>query len=486
MVQTADPVLSLVRREDVRVLDLFCGAGHRGRLLKDGDLARVVWGTEPDQAAASAARSHLDRVISGDPERLDPFPFPKQYFECVLFYEGFDRLKDPIAFLRRLHTPLAPNGRIIVRVPNPGHWTAMRDLLSGKAATGSRLALPPREVFFEAGYRIVSELTGLFRDDSVEPLVFAAKALGLEPDSVRATLETAETVFVIEPMAGVIDHGTAGSLGPATLKGTSVIVLTYNSLGTIDDCLNSVLPTLGGEDELIVVDDASRDGTADRVELLLRIGRSDPNAEDAERDFRTNLIRNESNLGFSAGCNAGIRASHGTTICLLNPDTIVYPGWLGGLRTRLEDPTVGMVGPLSDNVAGVQNVRNWLTEEQLSRPLDLSHFAGRSTGSRLIIGLCAMLRRETLDLLGLLDEILFLGSDDLEMSWRLRTHGLKLMVAQDVFVHHLGGRSFASEDRTHIARLLYESTEACLAKIRMACGWRPPDRLLWGFDIAHT
>jgi GT2 family glycosyltransferase len=96
-----------------------------------------------------------------------------------------------------------------------------------------------------------------------------------------------------------------------------------------------------------------------------------------------------------------------------------------------------------------------------------------------------MLRRDTLNAVGLLDEDLFLGSDDLELSWRLRTHDLKLAVALDTFVRHIGGVSFGSAPKEEVKAMLYDSTERLLAKVRSHAGWRPSDTVLWGLEITH-
>ncbi len=491
-----DHLSSFVRREDIRVLDIGCGPGERGARLKGDDPARVVWGIEHDPNVAMAARGRLDRVIGSDPERMIPSPLPNAFFECILLDHQLERLSDPVLFLRCMRRHLATGGRIVIRASNGGHWSVIQALLSGFPVQSAEelgrtvgLLTPERVrgILFEAGYRLVSEHTGTDANSQIiDPLTTAAAQIGVDPKQARRSLEGSESIFIAAPLQPVVDHKTVGQLGPATLKGVSVVVLTYNSAKTIGSCLASVLKTLGPEDELIVVDNNSRDDTVERVDKLLAAATSVATLPNPR-----STIRNSENLGFSAGCNVGIRASCGTYICLLNPDTEVWPGWLGSLASRLLHPEVGMVGPLSDNVAGSQFVGHWIPfkEANLS-PAALAEACrdslwGSSHQSRLIIGLCAMLRRETLNRTGLLDENLFLGSDDLEMSWRLRTHGLTLQVAQDVFVHHIGGQSFATEDRAVLDRQLFDSTEALLAKVSMVLGWRAPDRLLWGFDITH-
>jgi O-antigen biosynthesis protein len=99
-----------------------------------------------------------------------------------------------------------------------------------------------------------------------------------------------------------------------------------------------------------------------------------------------------------------------------------------------------------------------------------------------------MLRRETLNRMGLLSERLFLGGEDLELSWRLRTQGLSLVVARDVFVHHDHGVSFRSLPDDHKEALLARSNDALRLILEQAYGDRVPSSAeLWGSDIfAHV
>lgn len=257
------------------------------------------------------------------------------------------------------------------------------------------------------------------------------------------------------------DPRTAEALGPATRPGISAVVLTYNSRRTLGACLAALLPTLKGSDELILVDNASQDGT--QADLRSWAGRSPVPAK---------LLLNQRNLGYSAGCNAGIRACSGEYIALLNPDTAVSPGWRGGLLQRFTDPKTAAVGPVCDNVCGDQYVEFHLAPGDAG-PMPLERLAqrvtelhpGASLETRLLIGFCMMVRRSALNEVGLLDEDLFLGGDDLELSLRLRASGHRLLVARDVFVRHEGQASFGTVPRSEAERLLAQSTAALKQKL---------------------
>ena len=103
---------------------------------------------------------------------------------------------------------------------------------------------------------------------------------------------------------------------------------------------------------------------------------------------------------------------------------------------------------MSDNIGGDQFVGHILggrhPELDSLGELLASEFKGKTQVTKFLVGICVMVRRETLDKYGLLDEGTELGADDLEFSWRMRMLGLKLVIAQDVFVRHEQGVSFAS------------------------------------------
>ncbi len=109
----------------------------------------------------------------------------------------------------------------------------------------------------------------------------------------------------------------------------SVIVLTWNGLHYLEDCLSSLLAQDYPAFEVIVVDNGSTDGTPEWM---------------AEHFPDVRFIRNERNLGFAGGNNAGLRAARGDLLVLLNNDTEVHPGWLAALADTCADPAVGVAG----------------------------------------------------------------------------------------------------------------------------------------------
>src|SRR5512137_703037 len=89
---------------------------------------------------------------------------------------------------------------------------------------------------------------------------------------------------------------------------SSIIIVNYNGGSYLDQCLNSLQFNFNQNDEIIVVDNASTDGSANDLEYKFP---------------RVRVIRSQLNLGFSGGCNVGARAATGHYLAFLNPDTVV-------------------------------------------------------------------------------------------------------------------------------------------------------------------
>ena len=198
--------------------------------------------------------------------------------------------------------------------------------------------------------------------------------------------------------------------------------------------------------EIIVVDNASSDGSPELVE------NSFPHVQ---------LVRNSANLGFARGNNVGIRNSSGRYLCLINSDVKVLPDCINRLVDYCEQhPEVGMAGPriiggdgkLQRSCRGFPTLWNMLCRalaldtifprNKLFTGYSLSYWPQDSTRPVDILSGCFwLIRRETLSRVGLLDEAFFMYGEDMDWSKRFWLGGSSLVFVSQAEAIHYGGAS---------------------------------------------
>jgi len=125
------------KREDIlevlpdgldRVLDIGCGAGILGSDIKakTGGKAEIT-GVEIEEEIAKKAKAKIDRVLVGDIEKLE-LPFEKEYFDCVIYGDILEHLRDPWALLLKNTPFLKKSGFVIISVPNISHYRIIKML----------------------------------------------------------------------------------------------------------------------------------------------------------------------------------------------------------------------------------------------------------------------------------------------------------------------------------------------------------------------
>ena len=120
--------LELIDPRGLRVLDLGCGGGHNGALLKRAG-AREVVGVELDAGAAAQARKRLDAVVQGDLAHLDLVQLGDAPFDAILASDVLEHLAQPEEVLARALTRLRPGGAVVVSLPNVAHVVVFANLL---------------------------------------------------------------------------------------------------------------------------------------------------------------------------------------------------------------------------------------------------------------------------------------------------------------------------------------------------------------------
>jgi SAM-dependent methyltransferase len=111
-----------------RVLDVGCGAGTMGTILKQETGAEVA-GIEVFEEAACVAEERLDGLHRVNLQGTIELPYPAGHFDAMTFGDVLEHMHDPHDVLRQLRRWLADDGTIVVSVPNVKHWTVIGDLL---------------------------------------------------------------------------------------------------------------------------------------------------------------------------------------------------------------------------------------------------------------------------------------------------------------------------------------------------------------------
>jgi GT2 family glycosyltransferase len=228
----------------------------------------------------------------------------------------------------------------------------------------------------------------------------------------------------------------------------SIVIVTYNSLGQIDACLDSLARTLPAlHRETIVVDNASPDGTASAVR---------------RRWPSVRIIDAGANLGFARANNIGIRCSTAEFVLVLNPDTEVRPGAITRLLEVLASrPDAAVAGPRLVNGQGRAELSFGsmigpfaeLRQKLLVRGNDrgaplIRGYVERITRRPRVVdwvsGACLLVSRTDADAVGLFDERYFMYAEDVDFCAAIRARGRKVLFVPDAEVRHLRGRSVAS------------------------------------------
>lgn len=255
----------------------------------------------------------------------------------------------------------------------------------------------------------------------------------------------------------------------------SVVVVAYNSAAYIVACLASLLAELRADDELIVVDSGSADGTP----ALVR-----------ERFPQARLIVGE-NAGYAGGCNRGAQAARGELLVFLNPDTVVRPGALDALLA----PIAG-AGAAALSTACVVHMRQ---PARVNTCGNTVHYTGlaycRGAGrpaSELaapcevdsVSGAAFAIRRELFERLGGFDERFFLYVEDTDLSLRARLAGARIVYAPGAVVEHdyrpayTPAKAFYLDRNRHL--MLLKNFSAATHR-RMLPGLLLAELVTWGF-----
>lgn len=229
----------------------------------------------------------------------------------------------------------------------------------------------------------------------------------------------------------------------------SIVIVTHNSLHAVEECLESLRRhPPSGRYEVIVIDNASEDGTPEAIN---------------ERFDSVRVVANEENVGYSRGVNQGIRLSTGAMILIINPDIVVTEQSIDRLLSFMaQTPDAGIAGAKLIYPDGrlQYSCRSFYTMQALllrrtflgrlfprARALrehllmDYDHESPRRVD--WLIGACMMVRREAIERVGRMDERFFLYFEDIDWCYRMKNQGWSVYYVPDSLMIHRYERSSA-------------------------------------------
>lgn len=243
----------------------------------------------------------------------------------------------------------------------------------------------------------------------------------------------------------------------------SIVIVNYNTGDLLRECLRSLFASEGDFTyQVTVVDNHSQDGSA----ALVR------------REFpQVDLLENPENVGYAQANNQGLKSRKARYYLLLNPDTVLPPGALRGMLSFMEEhPQAGIAGPklmMADGRLDWACRRSFPTPEVsfyrlsgLGRLFPKSKRFGRYNLTYLdpdqeaevdsVVGAFMMIRGETLEEVGYLDEEFFLYGEDLDFAYRAKKAGWKVYYYPQVTVVHYKRRS-SSQNRKRAQHEFYRA-----------------------------
>lgn len=243
--------------------------------------------------------------------------------------------------------------------------------------------------------------------------------------------------------ADTADTAAAANTSPDV----SVVVVSFNTRDLLRECLLTLAREAGGVTyETIVVDNDSKDGSADMVAAEF------PDAV---------LIRTGKNLGFAAANNRGFAVAKGRYVVLLNSDAFLRPGALPLSVSKMDaDQAIGIGGARLVGRDDSWQPSGRLFPSFLNDFLTITGLSARRAGSRFfgrfdrtwasqddpaevdwVPGAYSIIRREVLEKVGHFDEAFFLYYEEVDLCRRTKNAGWTVWYWPDVVVVHLGGES---------------------------------------------
>lgn len=231
----------------------------------------------------------------------------------------------------------------------------------------------------------------------------------------------------------------------------SIVIPVFNKVELTRQCIEALYRNTAPEPpfEVIVVDNASTDGTREHLEQA------------CQKYERLRTIRNERNYGFARACNQGARAAKAEFLVFLNNDTVPHPGWLEAmLDLTKSDERVGIVGSkLLYPDGSIQHVGVVIAENRLPlhllrgrRPEEFARYLTEPRDYQVVTAACMLIRSQLFSALGGFDEVFLNGFEDVDLCLRARDKGYRVVFAPNSVLTHF--ESMSEGRSTHDLRNL--------------------------------
>ena len=250
-----------------------------------------------------------------------------------------------------------------------------------------------------------------------------------------------------------------------------MIILSWNARGLLQNCIDSIVKTEYPLFEIIVSDNASTDGSVQFVR---------------ETYPQVKILENKVNLGYSNGNNVAIGYASGDLIVLLNQDTYVDKNWLKEIAPAAEDEKIGVIGTkiLYPYTHTIQSIG--FDIQQSGYPVPRMALQGNAPNIEKIVdvdfvaGTALAIKKSVLDKIGLLDSKYPAYFEDIDLCFRARKAGYRVVVAPNSLVYHFGSASFGKNSRRSI--YFFEKSRIIFLKQTVGVNLM---KIIW-FDAKHT
>lgn len=247
------------------------------------------------------------------------------------------------------------------------------------------------------------------------------------------------------------------------MKTTSILIVTYNSASTIEECLLSLQKQTFKDFEVILIDNDSSDNTRQVIESIKPLV-----------GYPLKTSYRNINLGFAGGNQFALQNATGRYIALLNPDTVPDCRWLAELMQAIDScPDIGIYA--SKIVIYGTNFTDSAGDGFSTSLKGFKRGEGEAASlfnrAEYAFGACAgaaLYRRKMIDEIDFLDEDFFLIHEDTDLNLRAQLHGWKVLYVPTAIVHHKVRSSIGPMSNTAVYYTLRNSELVRIKNIPLA------------------